>query len=104
MTRERLAWIAGAVLLLISLTWAQHAYGAADMPVLLSDEAWATIKTLGLVVVLAVYRVFKKFKREAHKNKWDWIDRNIVELAVIGLLFPSTVVLAQKILLVPVAQ
>ncbi len=39
------------------------------------------------VIALVFYRLMRKFKKERPKNKREFLDHNIVELAIVGMYF-----------------
>ena len=41
--------------------------------------------TVFTMILLVVYRIFKKFKRESTLTKLEFIERNLVELALIAM-------------------
>lgn len=41
------------------------------------------------VCALVIYRLFRKFKKEPVAGRWDFLDRNVVELILAGLILPN---------------
>lgn len=55
----------------------------------LGPYGWDVIRAISLVYLLVHYRIHKKHKSGSIEGIRDFIDRNIVELTIVGLLFPA---------------
>ena len=88
---NRLLWALGATSLLALTFFVETALGAISQSPFIGDEGWDVIRAVGLVTVLAIYRVKKKFRHEKPTGVLDFAERNWVELVIAGLLFPALV-------------
>lgn len=77
------SWFAAKPLILVV------AAGAGIWDMLELDSVRATLVTLAAIAALCVYRVFKKFRREAITSKLDFLDRNLVELILFCVIAPN---------------
>ena len=57
--------------------------------VLARDELRATMVTLAAIAALVLYRLRRKFRKEAIRGAWDFIDRNLVELILFAAIAPA---------------
>lgn len=54
-----------------------------------SDGNRALAVTLAAIAALVLYRLKRKFRREAIRGAWDFIDRNLVELILFAAIAPA---------------
>ena len=57
--------------------------------ILARDELRATVITLAAITALVLYRLKRKFRKEAIRGAWDFIDRNLVELILFAAIAPA---------------
>lgn len=48
-------------------------------------QTFSFVLTLFTMTLLVVYRIFKKFKREPTLTKLEFLERNLVELALVAM-------------------
>jgi len=66
--------------------------------ILLSNDVLRSlIISLLAIVALLYYRSRRKFRREATRGPWDFLDRNIVELILGAAIVPNAVKVAAEV-------
>jgi hypothetical protein len=85
---SKLLWV-GLAVSFLSLTFFVEVAWAASPVGPLGREGWDVIRTAIIAWFLVYYRIHRQFKKEKATGIADWVERNIVELALISVLIPA---------------
>ena len=65
------------------------AVASAWLELLMVDAVRSTLITLVAITALCVYRILRKFRKEAIATKLDFLDRNLVEIILFFVIAPN---------------